>query len=108
MAVDRRNRAVTFAAVVMAQKWKTFVAPMGRQDKDFDPDHWHLIISATQANPTVGRVPLFAAWASDEEISEALAALGARGATSAPAPGALIPTLPIPTSARRASGWRST
>ncbi len=52
---------------------------MGRKAKDFDPDHWHLIISATQANPAVGRVPVFAAWASDEEISEALAALGARG-----------------------------
>jgi hypothetical protein len=79
VAVDRENRAVSFSAVVTARKWQDHVAGKSRNEKDFDPDHWHLIISATHANQAVGRLAIFSAWASDEQISEALAALGAKG-----------------------------
>jgi hypothetical protein len=41
-----------------------------------------LIISGTQANPGVGRVPVFAAWATDVEVSEALALIGAKAEKS--------------------------
>ena len=79
IAMDHKNKAITFAGVAMAEKWQAYVHPVERSaEKGFDPDHWHLIISGTQANPGVGRVPVFAAWATDVEVSEALATIGAK------------------------------
>ncbi|WP_139800655.1 hypothetical protein [Geothermobacter hydrogeniphilus] len=76
--VNWQQRSITFAAVVTASLWER----QPRADpaaRNFDPDHWHLIISATQANQAVGRVAIFSAWATDEEIAAALSTLGARG-----------------------------
>jgi hypothetical protein len=79
IAIDHKNKSITFAGVVMAEKWQAYVHPVERYaEKGFDPDHWHLIISGTQANPSIGRVPVFAAWATDIEVSEALAVIGAK------------------------------
>lgn len=79
IAINQKNKSITFAGVVMAEKWQAYVHPVDKySEKGFDPDHWHLIISGTQANPGVGRVPVFAAWATDVEVSEALAAIGAK------------------------------
>jgi hypothetical protein len=83
IAIDHKNKSITFAGVVTAEKWQAYVHPVDKYaEKGFDPDHWHLIISGTQANPSVGRVPVFAAWATDVEVSEALAAIGAKAETS--------------------------
>ncbi len=76
--IDRAHRSVTFAGVVTAEAWARQAAADPKKS-NFDPDHWHLIISATQANLAVGRVPVIAAWATDEEIAAALAAIGAAG-----------------------------
>jgi hypothetical protein len=79
IAIDHKNKAITFTGVVMADKWQAYVHPVDKSaEKGFDPDYWHLIISGTQANPGVGRVPVFVAWATDVEVSEALAAIGAK------------------------------
>ncbi len=83
LAIDHKNKAVTFTGIVMANKWQTYVHPTDRHaEKGFDPDHWHLIISGTQANPGVGRVPVFAAWATDVDVSEALGRIGAKAEKS--------------------------
>ena len=83
VAIDHKNKSITFAGVVTAEKWQAYVHPVDKYaEKGFDPDHWHLIISGTQANPGVGRVPVFAAWATDVEVSEALATIGAKAETS--------------------------
>ena len=83
IAIDHKNKSITFAGVAMAEKWQAYVHPVDRSaEKGFDPDHWHLIISGTQANPGVGRVPVFAAWATDIEVSEALAQIGAKAEKS--------------------------
>jgi len=76
--IDWKERSVTFAGVVTAALWDRQPAADPAQ-RNFDPDHWHLVISATQANQAVGRVAIFSAWATDEEIAAALAALGAEG-----------------------------
>ncbi len=79
IAIDQKNKSITFAGVVMAEKWQAYVHPADKYaEKGFDPDHWHLIISGTQANPAVGRIPVFVAWATDVEVSEALALIGAK------------------------------
>lgn len=78
IAVDKKNKSITFGGVVMADKWDAFVHPVDKYaEKGFDPDHWHLIISGTQANPSNGRVPIFVGWAGDVDVSEALASIGA-------------------------------
>ncbi|OGP91061.1 MAG: hypothetical protein A2156_06575 [Deltaproteobacteria bacterium RBG_16_48_10] len=83
IAIDHKDKSIIFAGVVMADKWQAYVHPVDKYaDKGFDPNHWHLIISGTQANPSVGRVPVFTAWATDVEVSEALAAIGAKAETS--------------------------
>lgn len=69
ISVDRVNRSVTFAGVVMAEKWEAQPRRVGIASDHFDPDHWHLVISATQANPAVGRIPLISAWVTDEAIA---------------------------------------
>lgn len=85
IAIDKEKKAITFAAIVMADKWQSYIpeAPRYEEDgsigKEYDPEHWHLIISSTQANPAIGRVPMFAAWVTDVAVSEALASLGAKG-----------------------------
>ncbi len=80
VSIDQKNKSITFAGVVMAEKFEAYVHPVSRTaEKGFDPDHWHLIISGTQANPA-GRFPVFVGWATDVEVSEALASLGAKKA----------------------------
>lgn len=79
ISVDKKNRLVTFAGVVMAEKWDSQPRRVGMDSDHFDPDHWHLVISSTQANPAVGRIPLISAWATDEAIAEGLAEVGAVG-----------------------------
>ncbi len=79
IAIDQANKAVTFAGVVTADKWDKFAFPKGRFEKGFDPDRWHFIISGTQSNPAVNRVPIIVAWASDVAVGEALESLGAVG-----------------------------
>jgi hypothetical protein len=74
VVVDQETQTIRFSAVVMAKKWEQYIS-----SDTADPDHWHLIISATQSNPAIPRVPIFSAWATDVEISEALAQLGAQG-----------------------------
>ena len=79
IAIDHKNKSIIFAGVATAEKWQAYVHPVDKYaEKGFDTDHWHLIISGTQANPGVGRVPVFAAWATDVEVSEALALIGAK------------------------------
>jgi hypothetical protein len=79
VAIDTKEKAVTFAGVVMAEKHESYVHPVAKTaEKGYDPDHWHLVISGTQANPQKGRVPIFVGWASDVEVSDALASLGAK------------------------------
>ncbi len=83
VAIDHKNKSITFVGVVMAEKWQAYVHPVNKDaEKGFDPDHWHLIISGTQANPGVGRIPVFVAWATDVEVSEALALIGAKAENS--------------------------
>lgn len=83
IAIGHKNKSITFAGVVMAEKWQAYVHPVDRSaEKGFDPHHWHLIISGTQANPGIGRVPVFVAWATDVEVSDALALVGAKVETS--------------------------
>jgi hypothetical protein len=78
VAVDKANQSVSFEAMVMANYWEKYKMPLDPADPNWDPDHWHLIISADQVNPEVPRVAIFAAWATDVQISEALASLGAK------------------------------
>jgi len=80
VAIDKKNKSVTFWGMVMAKKWEDYKMPLPQADANYDPDLWHLIISATQVNPEVPRVPMFASWATDVEISNALASLGAKAA----------------------------
>jgi hypothetical protein len=78
VAIDKTNNSVTFAGVVMADKWQEYVfTALPLEDPNYDPDHWHLVISGTQTNPAFGRVAIIEGWATDESVSEALASLGA-------------------------------
>jgi len=78
--IDQKNKSITFGGVVMADRHEAFVHPVEKTaSKGYDPDHWHLIISGTQASAgKEARVPMFIGWASDIEVSDALAALGAK------------------------------
>ena len=79
IAIDQNDKSITFEGVVTAEKWQSYNNSANKySDKGFDPDHWHLIISGTQTNPSSGRLPVFVAWATDVEVSEALAIVGAR------------------------------
>jgi hypothetical protein len=83
IAIDHGNKSITFNGVVTAEKWQGYVNPVDKYaEKGFDPDHWHLIISGTQANPSSERLPVFVAWATDFEVSEALALIGAKAENS--------------------------
>lgn len=75
--VNPADRSVTFAGTVLAEKWEDRPRRGFSSDEDADPDHWHLVISATQANQAVGRLPLLSAWVTDEAIAEGLADIGA-------------------------------
>jgi hypothetical protein len=79
IAIDKKDKSITFAGVVMADKWQEYVfKKLPVEDPNYDPDHWHLIISADQVNPAIDRVPIIAGWATDVAVSEALASLGAK------------------------------
>lgn len=83
IAIDHKNKSITFAGVVTAEKWQGYSNPVDKHaEQGFDPDHWHMIISGTQANPSIGRIPIFVAWATDVEVSEALALIGAKAGSS--------------------------
>ena len=83
IAIDHKNKSITFTGVVMGEKWQAYVHPVDKHaEKGFDPDHWHLIISGTQANPSSGRIPVFVGWATDVEVSDALAIIGAKAEKS--------------------------
>lgn len=81
IAVDKKDKSVTFAAVAMSKKWEEFKMTLEQANPNYDPDLWHLVISATQVNPAIPRVSMFAAWAGDHDISDALASLGAKADT---------------------------
>jgi hypothetical protein len=78
VAIDKADKSVSFEAVVMADYWQKYKMPLNPANANWDPDHWHLIISADQVTPEIPRVPMFAGWATDVEISKDLASLGAK------------------------------
>lgn len=79
IAVDHADRSITFAGIVTAEKWDSQPRGAATRNKNADPDHWHLVISSTQANLSVGRIPLLTAWVADEDVASGLAEIGAVG-----------------------------
>jgi hypothetical protein len=77
--IDQKNKSITFEGIVMAERHEAFVHPVDKYAaKGYDPDHWHLIISGTQATPgKEGRIPIIVGWATDVEVADALASVGA-------------------------------